>query len=82
MIVILKDNPDKEQLDGLMKWLKEQNIDVHPTVGSRQTILGLIGDTSSLDMDLIASLDIVEESSACRSRTKMRTANSTPMTRS
>ena len=61
MIVILKDNPDKEQLDGLMKWLKEQNIDVHPTVGSRQTILGLIGDTSSLDMDLIASLDIVED---------------------
>ena len=61
MIVILKDNPDKEQLDGLMKWLKEQNIDVHPTVGSRQTILGLIGDTSTLDMDLIASLDIVED---------------------
>ena len=61
MIVILKDNPDKEQLDGLMKWLKEQNIDVHPTVGSRQTILGLIGDTSSLDMDLIASLDIIED---------------------
>jgi 3-deoxy-7-phosphoheptulonate synthase len=61
MIVILKKNPDPTQLDGLIQWLKEQNIQVHPTVGSNQTILGLVGDTSAVDMDLIAALDIVED---------------------
>ncbi|MCR5293562.1 MAG: 3-deoxy-7-phosphoheptulonate synthase [Lachnospiraceae bacterium] len=59
MIVILKDRPDEEQLAGLVSWLKDQGISVHPTVGSSQTILGLVGDTSRIDMDLISALDIV-----------------------
>ena len=61
MIVILREHPDQVQLDGLLSWLKERKIDVHPTVGAHQTILGLIGDTSRIDMDLISALDIVEE---------------------
>lgn len=60
MIVILKNNPDREQLDHLMNWLKKQNIQVQPTVGAHQTILGLIGDTASIDDELISALDIVE----------------------
>lgn len=60
MIVILKQNPDQVQLNSLLDWLKAQNIQVQPTVGAHQTILGLVGDTASLDEDLIASLDIVE----------------------
>ena len=61
MIVILKQNPDRVQLDSLLGWLKERNIEVHPTVGTHQTILGLIGDTSRIDIDLIKALDIVDE---------------------
>ncbi len=61
MIVILKEHPDRTQLDGLLQWLKDRQIDVHPTVGAHQTILGLIGDTSRIDIDLISALDIVEE---------------------
>lgn len=61
MIVILKNNPDKTQLNSLLDWLKKQNIQIHPTVGAHQTILGLVGDTSSIDMDLISALDIVED---------------------
>ena len=60
MIVILKNKPDPDQLEGLISWLNAQDIDVHPTVGSSQTILGLVGDTSRIDMNLIAALDIVE----------------------
>ncbi len=60
MIVILKQNPDQEQLNGLLRWLEAQNIEVHPTVGTHQTILGLIGDTSEIDVDLISALDIVD----------------------
>ena len=60
MIVILKNRADADELDNLVYWLKEQGIGVRPTVGSQQTILGLVGDTSRIDMDLIAALDIVE----------------------
>lgn len=60
MVVILKQNPDKSQLRGLMTWLESKGISVHTTVGAQQTILGLVGDTSALDIDLISALDIVE----------------------
>ncbi len=60
MVVILKENPDKAQLRGLMTWLESKGVSVHTTVGARQTILGLVGDTSALDIDLISALDIVE----------------------
>ena len=61
MIVILKEHPDQVQLDSLLNWLKAQHLEVHPTVGSHTTILGLIGDTSSVDIDLISALDIVQD---------------------
>ena len=60
MIVILKQNPDQSQLDSLVTWLESKNISVHPTRGEAQTILGLVGDTSILDIDMIAGLDIVD----------------------
>lgn len=60
MIVILKDNPDQKQLDNLISWLKSMNLDIHCSEGSSTTILGLIGDTASVDIDLIKALDIVE----------------------
>ncbi len=59
MIVLLKPNPDKAQLDSLIQWLESKGVEIHPTVGKTQTILGLVGDTSHLDIDLIAALDIV-----------------------
>ncbi len=61
MIVILKKNPDQQQLDRLRSWLEERQISIHPTVGVNQTIWGLVGDTSHLDINLIASLDIVDD---------------------
>lgn len=60
MIVVLKDNPDQKQLDNLVAWLKSMNLDIHYSKGQSTTILGLVGDTASVDMDLINALDIVE----------------------
>ncbi len=60
MIVILKPDPDREQLEGLIAWLQEKGVVIHTSVGERNTILGLVGDTAQLDADLIAALDIVE----------------------
>lgn len=61
MIVILKKDPDREQLESLIGWLRSQGIEVHASVGTSRMILGLVGDTSSLDIDLISALDIVED---------------------
>lgn len=61
MIVILKQNPNQAQVENFIGWLHDKGIDVHTSVGVAQTILGLVGDTSSLDINLISALDIVED---------------------
>ena len=61
MIVVLKKNPNPEQLDSLIAWLQDKGITIHTSLGAAHTILGLVGDTSSLDIDLISALDIVED---------------------
>lgn len=60
MIIILKENPDQKQLDNLVSWLKSMDLDIHYSKGKNTTIMGLIGDTSPVDTDLIEALDIVE----------------------
>lgn len=60
MIIVLKENTENTKRDQLIDWLKQKGLDVHISVGKYQTVLGLIGDTASVDMDLIDSLDIVE----------------------
>ena len=59
MIAVLKQNATKQQKDNLISWLKEQNLEVHTSQGQDYTVLGLVGDTSKIDMDLLGSLDIV-----------------------
>ena len=60
MIIVIKQNHEQKQLDNLIKWVKQQGVDVDLSVGSHSTILGLVGDTSKVDIDLVRSLDIVE----------------------
>ncbi|MBP5617854.1 MAG: 3-deoxy-7-phosphoheptulonate synthase [Clostridia bacterium] len=60
MIVVLKPNVGPEKQEQLMDWLKSMDLAVHVSTGAYQTVLGLIVDTSKVDMDLIESLDIVE----------------------
>jgi len=60
MIVILKDKADPRQVENLTNWLQGMNLDTHLSCGSRHTIIGLIGDTSSVDIELLQSLDVVE----------------------
>lgn len=60
MIVILKNNFEKAKLDKLTAWLAEMNIEPHFSCGKNQTIVGLVGDTSKIDIDMLGALDIVE----------------------
>ena len=59
MIAVLKHGTTPAQREQLVAWLKRLNVDVHISEGAEDTVLGLIGDTSRVDMDLLASLDIV-----------------------
>lgn len=59
MVVVLKQNPDPKQLENLIAWLKSLNLQIHVSEGSNYTVLGLVGDTSEVDIDLIRALDIV-----------------------
>ncbi len=60
MIAVLKSGTTPQQTQHLVDWLKHMNLDVHISKGDEVTVLGLIGDTSRVDMDLLSSLDIVE----------------------
>ena len=60
MIAVLKNGTTPEQIDHLIKWLERMHLDVHLSQGKEVTILGLIGDTSKVDMELLQSLDMVE----------------------
>lgn len=60
MIVVLKPNVAKEKQDQLVDWLKGMGLGVHISEGEYQTVLGLIGDTVKVDMELIGCLDIVD----------------------
>ena len=48
-------------MDSLTNWFRSLGVEPHVSVGSHQTIIGLVGDTSRVDMDVIRAMDIVED---------------------
>jgi 3-deoxy-7-phosphoheptulonate synthase len=60
MIAVLKQGTTKEQTAGLVAWLERQGVGIHLSEGKQVTIIGLIGDTSRVDIDLLNSLEIVD----------------------
>lgn len=59
MITVLKHGTTPEQVQHLIMWLKHMNVDVHVSEGKEVTVLGLVGDTSRVDMELLSSLEMV-----------------------
>ena len=60
MIVVLKRGVNEQKREQLISWLKNLGLTIHVSQGDNYTVLGLVGDTSRVDMDLVASLEIVE----------------------
>ena len=60
MIAVLKHGTTPAQAQHLIDWLSRMNLEVHVSQGQEITVLGLIGDTSRVDMELLNSLEIVE----------------------
>jgi 3-deoxy-7-phosphoheptulonate synthase len=61
MIIILKRNPEKEKVDIFIQQFRQKGFDINYSQGAQTTIIGLIGDTLSLDIDLIRANEIVED---------------------
>ena len=60
MIIIVKQGANEERIQDLIHWIESQNLITHVSKGEFTTIVGVIGDTSKLDEDLIMGLDIVD----------------------
>ena len=73
MIAVLKQGATDAQVESLCAWFREKGLDVHISRGQFQTILGLVGDTSRIDTDLLCGLSIVE--SATRISEPYKSAN-------
>ena len=59
MIVSIKKGTDEAQIENLVEWLRSLGLEIHRSNGQYDTILGLVGDTSHVDIDLICGLSIV-----------------------
>jgi 3-deoxy-7-phosphoheptulonate synthase len=61
MILVLKQGTAKEKVDELCNWLTSQyGIQTSPIFGSGTTIIGLVGDTSGIDIEMLELQDAVE----------------------
>lgn len=60
MIVILKKSAEKQQVELFDSWLHSMGLETHKSIGANHTIVGLVGDTSRVDIESILALDIVE----------------------
>ena len=60
MIIALKKEIRKEEQEHLIAWLESYGVRTHISEGEYQTVIGLVGDTTQIDTDLIRGLDIVQ----------------------
>lgn len=61
MIIIVKQNTPKNKVTDLIASLEQQNFKTHLSEGENTTIIGLVGDTSVVDIDTLKARDIVED---------------------
>lgn len=60
MIAVIKPGTTEHQLENLVSWLEGKGLEVNISKGSEATIVGLIGDTSRVDVSLLESMGIIE----------------------
>ena len=49
MLIIMKKNAAESALDHVKEFLINRNFDIHQSTGANRTIIGVIGDTATLD---------------------------------
>ncbi|MCK5812416.1 MAG: 3-deoxy-7-phosphoheptulonate synthase [Clostridiales bacterium] len=61
MVIVLKPYATKEQINKLVDNIEKRNVSVQKVIGRDLTILGLIGDTGSIDIDEMTMNEIVHK---------------------
>ena len=61
MVIVLKNQIASGKRKELIDWLRSKALDVHISEGQYHTVLGLVGDTGSIDTDMLEGLEIVEK---------------------
>jgi len=57
MLIIMKKSADEEALDHIKEFLITRNFDIHQSTGVNRTIIGVIGDTESLNLSELESIN-------------------------
>ncbi|MCL2569069.1 MAG: 3-deoxy-7-phosphoheptulonate synthase [Oscillospiraceae bacterium] len=73
MVVVLRSDVAQEKIQHLISWLEEKQLIVREFQGQEQCVLGLIGNTAAIDIDMLRGLDIVE--SVAEMRDPFKAAN-------
>ena len=60
MVEVVKQGTTQQQIENLCAWFKSRGLDVHISNGKTCTVLGLVGDTGVIDIELLESMDIIE----------------------
>lgn len=60
MVITIKSNADKKQFENLLNWIESVGLQINLSEGENYTVVGLVGDTSLVDISLLRSLDIVD----------------------
>ena len=61
MIVIFKKTATQEQINNLCRSFEQQGLNIHNSEGKLTHLIGLIGDTSAVDIDLVRANSFVED---------------------
>ena len=61
MLIITKKDATEEALDAIKEYLIGRGFDIHQSTGANRTIIGVIGDTASLDEKAIEALPGVSQ---------------------
>ncbi|MBT0652945.1 hypothetical protein [Geomobilimonas luticola] len=56
MLIIMKKSADESALDQVKEYLITKNFDIHQSTGANRIIIGVIGDTDTLDIRTIESM--------------------------
>ena len=60
MIAILKPGTSQEQMESLCRWFEGMGLACNISKGEYHTIIGLLGDVSKVDVEMLTSLSIIE----------------------
>lgn len=56
MLIIMKKGADEKSLDKMKEYLITRDFDIHQSTGANRTIIGIIGDTDTLDMSELENM--------------------------